>query len=90
MVRALLTREEVSMTLRTGYGVRKKTPLAELERSQREEIAKYKWIESEKAGYDIGWERARGEWLAKHFPAWKRNRWAAAVREALEHDSSLN
>ncbi len=42
------------MTLRH----RKKDPLADVFRSQAEEIKKYKWIESEKLGRDIGWEGA--------------------------------
>jgi hypothetical protein len=45
----------------------------ELIRSQREEIEKYRWIESEKAGRDIGWRRASEEWKQKHFTSWKRN-----------------
>jgi len=56
----------------------------------QEEIEKYKWIESEKAGIDIGWERASTEWLDRHFPAWKRNNWQRAVREALEAETSWN
>ena len=44
----------------------------ELIRSQREEIEKYRWIESEKAGRDIGWKRASEEWKRKHFTGWKR------------------
>ena len=50
-----------------------KNPLADLMRSQREEIEKYRWIESEKAGRDIGWQRASGEWMRKYFPGWKQN-----------------
>ena len=34
----------------------------ELIRYQREEIERYRWIESEKAGRDIGWKRASEEW----------------------------
>src|SRR5271154_555986 len=45
----------------------------ELIRSQREEIEKYRWIESEKAGRDIGWRQASEEWMRKYFPAWKQN-----------------
>ncbi len=45
----------------------------ELFRSQREEIEKYRWIESEKAGRDIGWKRASEEWKQKHLAAWKRH-----------------
>jgi hypothetical protein len=48
-------------------------PLAELIRSQREEIESYRWIESEKAGRDIGWKRASEEWKRNHFVAWKRS-----------------
>ena len=36
-----------------------------------EEINKYKWIESEKAGYDIGSNRAAFEWIDKHYDNWK-------------------
>ena len=34
------------------------------------EIERYKWIESEKAGCDIGMEKATEEWLALHKAAW--------------------
>jgi hypothetical protein len=34
--------------------------------AQIEEIMKYKWIESEKFGYDIGEERACNEWIRKY------------------------
>ena len=30
------------------------------------EINSYKWIESEKAGYDIGFERASREWISTY------------------------
>ena len=69
---------------------RKQDPLVEIVRSQREEITKYKWIESEKAGKDIGWERATREWMAKYFPQWKQYRWKRAVQEALQAESNLN
>jgi hypothetical protein len=69
---------------------RKKDPLVEMFRSQQEEITKYKWIESEKAGKDIGWERAAREWMSKHFPEWKGYRWKRAVEEALRSQAGLN
>ena len=74
------------MTLNRRY----KNPLAEFDRSTAEEITKYKWIESEKAGQDIGWERACQEWLQQHFPAWKQKRWQHAIAEALKSAASLN
>jgi len=35
-----------------------------------EEINRYKWIESEKSGYDIGEYKAAAEWIKKHYPEW--------------------
>ncbi len=40
-------------------------------RAEREEILKHKWIESEKSGCDIGFDRALTDWLARHRDAWK-------------------
>ena len=31
--------------------------------AEREEILKHKWIESERLGYDIGFERALLDWI---------------------------
>jgi len=70
---------------------RKQNPLADIVRSQLEEIKKYKWIESEKIGKDIGMEQATHEWMAKHFPEWKSYRWKRAIQEALKTTNvSLN
>ena len=33
--------------------------------AEREEILKHKWIESEKAGTDIGFEKALLDWILK-------------------------
>ncbi len=38
---------------------------------QRDEILRYKWIESEKAGVDIGFEKALLGWLIKHSSQWR-------------------
>ena len=35
-----------------------------------EEINRHQWIESEKAGYDIGFETASVDWLGKFSAAW--------------------
>ena len=37
----------------------------ELIKSQLDEMAKYKWIESEKAGYDLG-DQALLDWVDKY------------------------
>jgi hypothetical protein len=44
--------------------------------AEREEILCHKWIESEKAGYDIGFERALLDWTLKYRSTWceKRDR----------------
>jgi len=42
--------------------------------AEREEILKHKWIESEKAGYDIGFERALLDWIVKHRSNWRKAR----------------
>ena len=47
--------------------------------AEREEILRHKWIESEKAGHDIGFERALTEWIIKHRSSWRKARQAAAT-----------
>lgn len=42
--------------------------------AEREEILKHKWIESEKAGEDIGFERALLTWVTGHRVEWKKQR----------------
>jgi len=45
--------------------------------AEREEILKHKWIESEKAGKDIGFERALTDWIVKHRTKWRKTRQTA-------------
>jgi hypothetical protein len=45
--------------------------------AEKEEILKHKWIESEKAGRDIGFEKALTDWIVKHRSAWRKSRMAA-------------
>jgi hypothetical protein len=42
--------------------------------AEREEILKHKWIESEKAGTDIGFEKALLDWIVKHRSNWREKR----------------
>jgi hypothetical protein len=46
--------------------------------AEREEILKHKWLESERLGYDVGFERALLDWIRKH-----REGWRAARRQQL-------
>lgn len=42
--------------------------------AEREEILKHKWLESEKAGHDIGFERALLDWIRNHRDRWRSSR----------------
>lgn len=42
--------------------------------AEREEILRHKWLESEKAGHDIGFERALLDWIIKYRSAWREKR----------------
>ena len=42
--------------------------------AEREEILRHKWIESEKAGHDIGFERALLDWVMRHRSGWRNTR----------------
>jgi hypothetical protein len=49
--------------------------------AEREEILKHKWIESEKAGTDIGFEKALLDWIVKHRSSWRDKRTKEAKAE---------
>jgi hypothetical protein len=53
--------------------VRKSSFYREFE-AEKEEIMKHKWIESQKAGHDIGFEQALTDWIVKHRSKWRRSR----------------
>ncbi len=47
--------------------------------AEREEILRHKWIQSEKLGKDIGFERALLDWIRNH-----RDQWRASRRRSAE------
>jgi hypothetical protein len=49
--------------------------------AEREEILKHKWIESEKAGKDIGFEKALLDWIVRHRSNWRERRLKEARTE---------
>jgi len=51
--------------------------------AEREEILRHKWLESERLGYDIGFEKALLDWIRKH-----REGWRAARRQNLSAPSA--
>lgn len=46
--------------------------------AEKEEIDKHKWIESQKAGHDIGFDRALTDWIVHHRAGWRR--WRKTLR----------
>lgn len=43
--------------------------------AERQEVLRHKWIESEKAGYDIGFRRALIDWRIHHRSKWRKARY---------------
>lgn len=41
---------------------------------ERIEVLKHKWLESEKAGHDVGMESAKKSWKKNHAKKWKASR----------------
>ena len=50
--------------------------------AEREEILRHKWIESEKAGNDIGFEKALLDWIVKYRSQWRTQRKEAAPQSS--------
>jgi len=42
--------------------------------AEREEILRHKWLDSEKAGKDIGFDRALIDWVRNHRSEWRASR----------------
>jgi len=55
---------------------------------EREEILRHKWIESEKAGQDIGFEKALLDWVIKYRSAWRQQRQPQIGAPELEGHSN--
>lgn len=66
----------------SGNDLVRKSSLYREFQAERDEILKHKWIESEKAGHDIGFERALTEWIIKHRSKWRKSRHPATVQSA--------
>ena len=64
-------------TAPSGNDLLKNSSLYREFQAEREEILRHKWIESEKAGSDIGFERALTDWILKHRSKWQKNRQTA-------------
>lgn len=42
--------------------------------AEHEEILRHKWLESEKAGHDIGIDHAQIDWRLRHRSGWRKSR----------------
>ena len=51
--------------------------------AEREEIMRHKWIESQKVGHDIGFEKALLDWIVNHRRGWRDYRRLVAYREGV-------
>lgn len=49
--------------------------------AEREEILRHKWIESEKQGKDIGFERALLDWIRNYREGWRQERRSSSVSQ---------
>ncbi|MDR3402559.1 MAG: hypothetical protein P4L99_08675 [Chthoniobacter sp.] len=52
--------------------------------AERAEVLRYKWLQSEKAGYDIGFEHALIQWISLYRSGWVEH------RREMRGDSSRN
>ena len=52
------------------------------------DIDRFKWIESEKAGYDVGFEKALLDWIVNHRATWRSNRQKAPSATSHRNQSS--
>jgi hypothetical protein len=53
--------------------------------AEREEILRHKWLESEKAGHDIGFDQALVDWMRNH-----KDKWRAARRVSSRRTTTAN
>ena len=57
--------------------LREKSSLYQQYLAEREEVLRHKWLESERMGRDIGFERALMDWVLNHRAKWRKSRQAA-------------
>jgi len=78
LISAALQKAQMSMSNTSdgsnGSDLVKKSSLYREFQAEREEILRHKWIESEKLGHDIGFEKALTDWIIKHRAKWRKSR----------------
>ena len=61
----------------TNEGLLKNSTLYQEFLAERGEIVAHKWVLSEKAGIDVGFEEALTDWMLKHRSEWRKRRQVA-------------
>lgn len=74
MLTIMKPRSSKSIKKAENSGVLQRSSLYKEFLAEREEILRHKWIESEKAGKDIGFERALLDWIRRHRDSWRASR----------------
>ncbi len=54
-----------------------------------EEINRHLWLESEKAGYDIGYEKAAEDWLSKYALDWIKHHAPEKVKKPRQKRTTI-
>ena len=64
----------MSTDVSNGNDLVKNSSLYKEFQAELNEILRHKWLESEKAGRDIGFEQALTDWIMKHRSKWRKAR----------------
>jgi hypothetical protein len=70
-----------SESIELAQGLIEQTNLYKKSMAIKDEIMKHKWLESEKVGYDVGFNLAMIDWVCKHKAAWEKQHKASALLE---------
>lgn len=57
----------------SGEVLLRKSSLYKAFQAEQDEILRHKWLESEKAGRDIGFENALTDWIVRHRTGWRKH-----------------
>ena len=73
--------------LSNGENLVTKSSLYKEFQAELDEILRHKWLESEKAGRDIGFEQALTDWIMKHRSKWRKARQSSSSLQSAERKS---
>lgn len=65
---------EIHRDEESGNDLVKRSSLYQEFLAEREEILRHKWVQPEKAGHDVGFERALLDWIRFHRDEWRTKR----------------